>query len=315
MEFRFHKLCQIKTRRWLLVVGAVAITHTLFQSLLLPYGNALSSLLPNSHDLIYDKSSFPIIHFSTKSLMVRNPLTVDPSSLNKSSILDGVVVNDAVSSGGSGEVTHDMGSQRNSGETEIEFASEDEDLDNPIEVAVDNDGDDDDFVEEDLDNPIELVVDRNVSNFSSGNSSGNSTFESIKRQESISVIEFATEGKHDFPLLGQNGKSNLEFFTDSNPPQKELGRIKIALLSPSVEPEVVTSSTNISYSRSSGSSSVGSAIKKIGFSSKNNSARMDKPGRKKMRCEMPPKSITLIDEMNRILVRHRRSSRSMVSFL
>ncbi|KAJ9183918.1 hypothetical protein P3X46_007714 [Hevea brasiliensis] len=313
-QFHFHRLSQIKIRRWLLVVGAVAITHILFQSLLIPYGNALRSLLPSGNDLIYDKSSFPILQSSTKSLVVRNPLTVDPSSFSKSSILDGVVVKDAVSSGGSGYVSHDTGSQRNSGNTEGDFASEDEDVDNPIELAVDDDGDSDDFVEEDLDNPIELVVDRNVSDFSSGNamySKGNSTLESIKSKKSNSIMEFSSKGKHDLSL-DQDGKSNHEISTDNNLPQKELGHIIIAFKSPLIEPEVVSSSTNIIHPRSNGSSSVGSAIQKNDYAtSKNNSAKMNNPSRKKMKCEMPPKSITLIDEMNRILVRHRRSSRSM----
>ncbi|KAF2285248.1 hypothetical protein GH714_039104 [Hevea brasiliensis] len=272
------------------------------------------SLLPSGNDLIYDKSRFPILQSSTKSLVVRNPLTVDPSSFSKSSILDGVVVKDAVSSGGSGYVSHDIGSQRNSGNTEGDFASEDEDVDNPIELAVDDDGDSDDFVEEDLDNPIELVVDRNVSDFSSGNamySNGNSTLESIKSQKSNSIMEFSSKGKHDLSL-DQDGKSNHEISTDNNLPQKELGHIIIAFKSPLIEPEVVSSSTNIIHPRSNGSSSVGSAIQKNDYAtSKNNSAKMNNPSRKKMKCEMPPKSITLIDEMNRILVRHRRSSRSM----
>ncbi|XP_039036558.1 uncharacterized protein LOC120173464 [Hibiscus syriacus] len=34
-----------------------------------------------------------------------------------------------------------------------------------------------------------------------------------------------------------------------------------------------------------------------------------KPGKKKMRCETPPKSVTAIDEMDRILLRHLSSSR------
>lgn len=35
--------------------------------------------------------------------------------------------------------------------------------------------------------------------------------------------------------------------------------------------------------------------------------------KKKLRCDLPPKTVTTIDEMNRILVRHRRSSRAMVT--
>lgn len=37
--------------------------------------------------------------------------------------------------------------------------------------------------------------------------------------------------------------------------------------------------------------------------------------KKKMRCDLPPKTVTTIDEMNRTLTRHRRSSRAMVRYV
>lgn len=44
----------------------------------------------------------------------------------------------------------------------------------------------------------------------------------------------------------------------------------------------------------------------------NDSANMSSPVKKKMKCLTPPKSITSVFEMNRLLLRHRRSSRAMV---
>lgn len=211
------------------------------------------------------------------------------------------MVKDAIAYGGSGDI--DSESQRKSGDTDSDFTSEDEDLDNPFELAVDNEGDNDDFVEEGLNNPIGLLVDRNANDFPSGNgmhNNGTSSLESIENQESDSIMEFTSESKHEFPL-DQNGKLNDEISIDNNLPLKDLQRIKVAVKSYPLESKVVTSSKNISYSRSNENSSIGSAILKDDFAtSKNDSAKMVKPARKKMRCEMPPNSVTSIDEMNRI---------------
>jgi hypothetical protein len=82
-----------------------------------------------------------------------------------------------------------------------------------------------------------------------------------------------------------------------------------------VDSQAVASSTKATYLKSNGSSSIGpAALKSDSAAAKNYSGVLAKPGKKKMRCEMPPKSVTLIDEMNSILVRHRRSSRSKVFY-
>ncbi|XWS15684.1 hypothetical protein CRYUN_Cryun34aG0022900 [Craigia yunnanensis] len=60
-----------------------------------------------------------------------------------------------------------------------------------------------------------------------------------------------------------------------------------------------------------GSSVHSTSLQSDHVASKNNSAVIAKPGKKKMKCEIPPKSVTTIDEMNSLLVRHRRSSRAM----
>lgn len=305
MEFYFqlHKLRQFVTRRLLLVVGVVAITHILFQSLLLPYGNALRSLLPNSNDPIYDQSNISIVQSSAKSVMVRNPLTFDTSSLtNDHSMLNGLLT-DANNSDGGGEskdIGHDGGSNRNSGGKENGFSSEEEDPGNAIELVVDRNADND-F-------PSENVVNRNE------------TFglDSVKTQESNSILKLASEGRHDLSPK-QNVRSNHEISTekilhkDTSLTLKELRHVNTAFKTRSVESQAAASSTKITYLKSNESSSVGSAVLRSHLvTSKNDSARMGNSGRKKMRCEMPPKSITLIDEMNSILMRHRRSSRAMV---
>lgn len=68
-------------------------------------------------------------------------------------------------------------------------------------------------------------------------------------------------------------------------------------------PDRVTPSTNLSHPENS--------PQKNGHFASNISNAVSVT-RRKMRCLMPPKSRTLIDEMNRILVRRRASSRAMV---
>lgn len=73
-------LCHIDKRRWLFVVGLVAVTHMTCQFLLLPYGNALLSLLPGE-DLKLEKS-FQVEKFvvlDEKSVLGASQVTVSLS--------------------------------------------------------------------------------------------------------------------------------------------------------------------------------------------------------------------------------------------
>ncbi|KAJ6435425.1 hypothetical protein OIU84_000585 [Salix udensis] len=262
--FQLPKLLQNINRRWLLVLGVVAVTHIMFQFLLLPYGNALRSLFPNVND----------------------------------SIFDGVLEN-ADDSNGGGEEGRDDGTKQNSEDTDHDFSSEEADmdvLDDVIQLEVDRD------LEDDF--PSEDVIDRNE------------TFASdrVKTEESNSVLKLANEARLNRPLE-RNVKPDHDIPTDNvlqqsiSQAHKEFEHANSTL---PVESQAVASSTKTTYLKSNGSSSVGpGALKSDSAATKNDSVVLAKPGKKKMRCEMPPKSVTLIDEMNGILVRHRRSSRSM----
>lgn len=296
--FQLPKLFQNINRRWLLVVGVVAVTHTLFQFLLLPYGNALRSLFPNVNDSMYDKSSLAVIQSSKKSVMVRYPLTVDKSSLTNYFKFDGVLENADDSKGG-GEEGHDDGTKKNSEDIDHDFSSEEGDmevLDNVIQLEVDRD------LEDDF--PSEDVKDRHET-FASGG---------VKTEESNPVLKLANEARLSLPLE-RNVKSDHDIPTDNvlqqnkSQAHKEFEHVNSTL---PVDSQAVASSTKATYLKSNGSSSIGpAALKSDSAAAKNYSVVLAKPGKKKMRCEMPPKSVTLIDEMNSILVRHRRSSRSM----
>src|SRR5262249_19185125 len=152
LRFQHHKLGQVETRRWLFFFGVVAVKYLLFQSLLLPYGNALHSILPDIDKPIYDKNSLPIVHSSKKSVVIRNPLTVDTSKLTNDSKLD-EVAKDADFSDGFGDTGHASGPDEKSGDRESSLATDEEDLENFIEPVVDRILDDD-F-------PSEIVMNKN----------------------------------------------------------------------------------------------------------------------------------------------------------
>ena len=50
-------MCQIDKRKWILVVVLVALTHLFCQTLMLPYENALHSLLSESNIQLLEKVS------------------------------------------------------------------------------------------------------------------------------------------------------------------------------------------------------------------------------------------------------------------
>lgn len=78
----------------------------------------------------------------------------------------------------------------------------------------------------------------------------------------------------------------------------------------------VQNQKNVKISMLSAGSSIdapGSSVRNLPVSG-NNSLLVPKQvsKKKKMRCDIPPKTVTTIDEMNRTLARHRRTSRAMV---
>lgn len=239
-SFQFLKLCHIETRRRLLVLGVVAVTYLLFQWLLLPYENALRSLLPQSQVPKQVTGSFLAVHSSTKSVMVRNPLTVNSSDSIDPSRFGGVDKY-AHSSSLGGEIARDNEPK----EKEARY----------------------DFPE-----PIVLSKD-----------------------------EISTENtlEENTALTAKNSEG-----------------VKTAFLSsPLILPAAASliNGTDLNYLVSNASSSVGSAsLESDVVIIKNGSVTMTSPGKKKMRCNMPPKSITSIHEMNHTLVRHHAKARAMV---
>ncbi|KAI9192686.1 hypothetical protein LWI28_026542 [Acer negundo] len=288
LVYQFKRLFHNKTQRWLFVVGMVAVTHLLFQSLLLPYGKALQSLLPDDEVSIRHEISQPNLKSLTNFVMVRNPLTVNDSDFTSFNKFDGFVKPGDNSSAGK-DIEVDSG---------MKF----------IDIDTRNGST---FEEQGQDDFIDLVTDREVDSDSTSDNveDFHKSFDvdSVNNGENSSILELAGEAKLGLPLeqiLKPKGKFPTENILEQHTSQLPKGFGEAETASSAV-PQLRIKVSNAN------SSSDSVVLKTNLATSKNVSARIGTPGKKKMRCDTPPKSITLINEMDSILVRHRRSSRSM----
>ncbi|GMI94834.1 hypothetical protein like AT5G19670 [Hibiscus trionum] len=288
----------------------VAITHLLFQSFLLPYGNALRSLLPGHEESIEGYGN-PIIRVKStaKSAMVRNPLTINSSdmSIRDVVVFNNVVLKDGNSSSSNSNVGGDVGNggriMEDRREIENGFASERADRIAVDRNVVDDDGDESDNGE-DL-NEIAVLEDviRDQDDYvnTMSHTVSSSTTESTNGDGSGFKIEQVA--KH-----GQEVSIGKLWEDKTGEVAKELGAVSTTSRSPALASPVASSMAN--QTSNAGSSFRSTSLQRDHAASENNSSMIAKPGKKKMRCEMPPKSVTTIAEMNRILLRHRRSSRA-----
>lgn len=301
-SFHFHKLCHNKKQRWVFMVVVLAFTYLLFQSLLLPYEKAIRSLLPNDEVPIGGESSFLNIHSAAKSLMVRYPLMVNASEFSTDLMLVGVVKNEDNSAAG-GKIGHGGGVNHKAIDIENGFASEVKGIYDGRERVVDGNSNGG--------SPSEVFVYNNES----------LSLHSVKKQENISVLDEANEGRNGVSLEqfvkpndGVSMNKNIEANTSLASEKYEGTDTAIQPL-PSAPP-VTASPITITYLEnvvSNATSSIGSAVRPgDGAISKNDSVMTNSTAKKELRCNMPPKLITSIYEMNHILVRHRASSRSRV---
>lgn len=94
MEYsvQFLKLCQIEARRYIFIVGVVAVTYLMLQSFMLPYGSALKSLMPD-HDFFLSVNS----GYASSQLSVKlEGGEVNPSNLVGVIKLDEQIYDDGV---------------------------------------------------------------------------------------------------------------------------------------------------------------------------------------------------------------------------
>lgn len=158
------------------------------------------------------------------------------------------------------------------------------------------------------DNSTELVTSQEVYNGSTSEKfedlDDGITSDFVEKQKG-SVLELAMEGKHGLQLeqiVKPNQTASMDNTTKNYVNQK-----------PS---SIITPSTNIIFLKpkeSNPSSHISSIVLQNDLATTINiSAMVDASGKKKMKCELPPKYVRTIQEMDSLLLRHRRSSRAMV---
>ncbi|KAM6583237.1 hypothetical protein CsatB_010239 [Cannabis sativa] len=281
-QFQFGKLGRKRAHRWIFVVVLVAVTHLLFQSFLFPYENALRSLFPEREfpiNVKYNVLSTAVrSSSSSKSVMVRNPLTVYAG----------------------GELGFDTKEKEN-------------DIDNK-EISFGIDG------------TSYYVMDRFVDN--------SFPFKDSRDSNVVSTALVSIKNEESDPVMGDDAsRDQLEFSVEQIKEQDtEISKDNVVVDGISLVQKTIDGGSNTPFKHSTLVSSASASNNmtyltastfsenpSLAFASnqsdqqisKNNSAIVSVPRRKKMRCDMPPKSITTFQEMNLILVKHRAKSRSM----
>ncbi|XP_051131764.1 probable glycosyltransferase At3g07620 [Andrographis paniculata] len=252
-SIKIQTLLQIEKRKWVFLVGLVALTHLFCQSLMLPYGNALRSLIPN------EKISRGLLKASESSKGSSIDETFDKFTvltLEKNSLL----LNEASLGGDSADDEKD---------------SSEKDKVEKINSGLDVDAADDDF--------------------------------NFLEDETLGTVNVAVaEG---LMLPGDVTEANKTL------PEKNIVRGSDILSPPVVSaanPLIIKAVVhNESYpAASSSSNDIIVMFNETAFA--NSTLVSNKPvGKKIMRCNMPPKTVTPIDEMQRLLVHHRARSRAM----
>ncbi|XP_011093625.1 probable glycosyltransferase At3g07620 [Sesamum indicum] len=306
-SIKFQKLFQIEKGKWLVLVGLVALTHLVCQSLMLPNGSALLSQLPDQKNNVLVKGSESSKHSSVKALVVDNPLKVGESNLDNDSLLvRGVKSTRVYNVGG-----HDDGS----GLVEKEKQEK---------MNGDVMDDDFDFVEDETLRNVNVDMEEGfgMQNDSSqeqrslyGNGEGESS-------HSLSLAQLAKRSSGVVVSKAETSKMLLDKTVTSSAASSTL---VVSSAKPLLIKSVVERKTQSEVSTSDGSGRGASFIRineksdgeghlLLGnnFASSNNGSSMsNKPVKKKMRCEMPPKTVTPLNEMQKLLVRHRARSRAM----
>lgn len=310
---RFQDILQIDRKKWLMVVGLVAITHILCQSLMLPYGNALLSLLPGDQSTAHEELKLKSEQSYAKSLIVDVPLYVNTSNATKEVLLlNGMKTGTSIEFGGiANEMANnvDMANGTNAVSARIS-----------IDTGLD-------FVEDanlDNDMPFEEVIDADeIDPLGSDNKKGG--------------FDLATSGETRHSLsIEQIVKSSNQILADEitgASVKTESGTTPSSSSSAPTEfPSVEDASDNVTIlastvSTTAVSSPAGSengnqieelptnrkhALVQNDFSTSNNFSDLSQgPSEKKMKHEMPPTKITSFHEMEQLLVRHRARSRAM----
>ncbi|KAG9139611.1 hypothetical protein Leryth_024020 [Lithospermum erythrorhizon] len=299
IRYQFQKFCQIEKWKWLLVVSVMAITHIFCQSMMLPYGKALVSLFPEGDTSIHEK-----VHVSSAI-----PLTVGEELFTEK------VPNfvDAGLLSLSGKDTGDT----NVGEEALNYeekkkAKEDErilDGRNPDDSVdfVDDTGDNDMPFEEHVGEGVLLKKSADTRNALSLEqviraSNSSRSDDMLKKNRSVTHDEAIAKGgfiKNSYGVGTRESTSGKNYLRNNSSRIGTLANSALRISSGVSKPIVVSDGRNTEL------------VQHDLANSDNGSALTGKPVKKQMRCNMPPKTVTEIKEMERLLVRHHARSRAM----
>lgn len=281
-SIKISTLLQFEKRRWLFLVGLVALTHLFCQSLMLPYGNALLSLFPDAKNGEVVKEIESSKQSSVDVGIVNNHKEVGtPNLYNESQLVPkgGTVYSYKVG----GDIEEEKEPMEKDQEMKIKLALDDADMDNDFDFVEDEALDD-----ENIDTEEFLMQNDTLLQIGTGESRHNLSLALVKKGSSGSVIVDADTKKIEETSNGGSTDLSLVLVTPST-----------VLLN------ISAVSKNMEFDARKANGSVLDVS-----SDRTGNVLISKPVKKKMRCDMPPKTVTTLDEMQSILNRNRARSRA-----
>ncbi|GFS41245.1 exostosin family protein [Actinidia rufa] len=265
----------IEKRKWFFLVVLVAITHFFCQSLMLPYGNALLSLLPEDDRQIRYKGSFLSRPPSVKPVMVRNSIVVNASDSVDPNLFVGAV-KDANKYNVGGEIRHSNGPMGENRSVESDFTLGKRDLENSPEHVKDTKAGDDFPSENFVDSDDDFVEDNDL--------------------DYDPLLEKAKKSMQD-PSLEQISELSDGVSAENIPEaDKTKGPEKVETIKTNITSSVKLVSNgsiaigSAALNKSSGGAEIIVLSKDESHIQLNNNSAMMGSVKKKMRCDMPPKS-------------------------
>ncbi|KAK4415561.1 putative glycosyltransferase [Sesamum alatum] len=307
-SINFQRVFQIEKGKWLVLVGLVALTHLFCQSLMLPYGSALLSQLPDEKNNVLVKASESSKHSSVKVLVVDNLVKVGESNLDNESLLVRGVKSTEV---------YNVG-DRDDGSALVEKGKQEK-------MNGDGMDDDFDFVEDETLGNVSVDMDEGFMMQNDSSQEQRSLYRNGEGEssQSLSLAQLANGSPGLVVPKAETTKMLLDKTVTSG--SAALSPLVVSSAKPLLIKSVVEKKTQSEVSNSDGSDP-GASFNRIketsdgeghlllgnNFASADNTSSMpNKPVKKKMRCDMPPKTVTPISEMQQLLVRHRARSRAM----
>lgn len=265
-------LRQIDKRKWILLVVLVAVTHLFFQTLMLPYGNALRSLISESNVLVPEKMS----------LSIRESSVIESANVDEA--LSGTVNFDDVHM-----LAHLLKTVNNGGEIDKSVNEKDQvklHSNHSVVKALENDSD--------------FVDDATIEN--------ENLFDEV-----MDMDEETTMQKNDEFRREVSADSMLD--ADRNSVLNDTKAASVTNSSSAVASnhldhlQLITIDEINDIHTASNKSSTGDLTQLL--PNHGNHLLLQSTVKKKMRCMLPPKIVTSISQMERLLVRHRARSRAM----